>query len=67
MSRYEDKMGLRSSHTAEISLDECEVPVANRLGEEGQGLKVALEGLDGGRIGIASQAVDLLRVRWKRP
>ena len=52
-------MGLRSSHTAEISLDECEVPVANRLGEEGQGLKVALEGLDGGRIGIASQAVGM--------
>src|SRR5882724_8389158 len=44
VSRYEDKMGLRSSHTAEIVLDECEVPVANRLGEEGQGLKVALEG-----------------------
>jgi len=35
VSRYEDKMGLRSSHTAEIVLDECEVPVANRLGEEG--------------------------------
>jgi alkylation response protein AidB-like acyl-CoA dehydrogenase len=59
VSRYEDKMGLRSSHTAEIVLDECEVPVANRLGEEGQGLKVALEGLDGGRIGIASQAVGI--------
>jgi butyryl-CoA dehydrogenase len=59
VSRYEDKMGLRSSHTAEIVLDECIVPVANRLGEEGQGLKVALEGLDGGRIGIASQAVGL--------
>jgi butyryl-CoA dehydrogenase len=59
VSRYEDKMGLRSSHTAEIVLDDCEVPVANRLGEEGQGLKVAFEGLDGGRIGIAAQAVGI--------
>jgi len=59
INRYEDKMGLRSSHTAEISLDNCEVPVANRLGEEGQGLKVAFEGLDGGRIGIAAQAVGI--------
>jgi alkylation response protein AidB-like acyl-CoA dehydrogenase len=59
INRYEDKMGLRSSHSAEISFDDCEVPVANRLGEEGQGLKVALEGLDGGRIGIGAQAVGL--------
>ena len=59
ISRYEDKMGLRSSRSAEIVFDECGVPVANRLGEEGQGLKVALEGLDGGRMGIASQAVGI--------
>jgi alkylation response protein AidB-like acyl-CoA dehydrogenase len=59
VSRYEDKMGLRSSKTAEIVFDECEVPVANRLGEEGQGLKIALEALDGGRVGIASQAVGI--------
>ncbi len=59
ISRYEDKMGLRSSKTAEIVFDDCEVPVANRLGEEGQGLKIALEALDGGRVGIASQAVGI--------
>jgi alkylation response protein AidB-like acyl-CoA dehydrogenase len=59
ISRYEDKMGLRSSHTAEIVFDECEVPAANRLGEEGQGLKIALEALDGGRVGIAAQAVGI--------
>jgi alkylation response protein AidB-like acyl-CoA dehydrogenase len=59
INRYEDKMGLRSSHTAEISFDNCEVPAANRLGEEGQGLKVAFEGLDGGRIGIGAQAVGI--------
>jgi alkylation response protein AidB-like acyl-CoA dehydrogenase len=59
VARYEDKMGLRSSHTAEISLADCEVPAENRLGEEGQGLKIALEALDGGRVGIAAQAVGI--------
>jgi len=43
----------------EIILDNCEVPAVNRLGEEGQGLKIALSALDGGRIGIAAQAVGL--------
>ena len=59
ISRYEDKMGLRLSRSAEIVFDNCRVPVANRLGEEGQGLKIALESLDGGRVGIAAQAVGL--------
>ncbi|HXW18328.1 MAG TPA: acyl-CoA dehydrogenase family protein [Candidatus Acidoferrales bacterium] len=59
VSRYEDKMGLHLSRTAEIVLDECRVPVESRLGEEGQGLKIALEALDGGRVGIAAQAVGL--------
>jgi len=59
ISRYEDKMGLRISRTAEIAFEECEVPAANRLGEEGQGLKIALEALDGGRVGIAAQAVGI--------
>jgi alkylation response protein AidB-like acyl-CoA dehydrogenase len=52
-------MGQRSSPSVEIILDNCEVPAANRLGEEGQGLKIALSALDGGRIGIAAQAVGL--------
>src|SRR5271155_2614477 len=59
ISRYEDKMGLRLSRSAEISLQECRVPVENRLGEEGQGLRIAFESLDGGRVGIASQSVGL--------
>jgi len=59
IGRHEDKMGQRSSPSVEIILDNCEVPVANRLGEEGQGLKIALSALDGGRIGIAAQAVGL--------
>jgi alkylation response protein AidB-like acyl-CoA dehydrogenase len=57
--RHEDKMGQRSSPSVEILLNECEVPASNRLGEEGQGLGIALRALDGGRIGIAAQAVGL--------
>ena len=59
VSRYEDKMGLRSSRSAEIIFSDCQVPAGNRLGEEGQGLKIALEALDGGRVGIAAQAVGI--------
>ncbi len=59
IGRHEDKMGQRSSPSVEIILNNCEVPAANRLGEEGQGLKIALSALDGGRIGIAAQAVGL--------
>jgi butyryl-CoA dehydrogenase len=59
VSRYEDKMGLRLSRSAEISLQDCRVPAENRLGEEGQGLRIALESLDGGRIGIAAQSVGV--------
>lgn len=59
VSRYEDKMGLHLSRTAEIVFEECRVPAENRLGEEGQGLKIALESLDGGRVGIAAQGVGL--------
>jgi butyryl-CoA dehydrogenase len=59
ISRYEDKMGLRLSRSAEIVFQDCLVPEENRLGAEGQGLKIALESLDGGRVGIASQAVGV--------
>ena len=59
VARYEDKMGLRTSRSAEIVFADCEVPEENRLGEEGQGLKIALELLDGGRVGIAAQAVGI--------
>ena len=59
VGRHEDKMGQRSSPSVEILLNDCVVPVENRLGEEGQGLKIALSALDGGRIGIGAQAVGL--------
>ena len=59
VARYEDKMGLRISKSAEIALTDCRVPAANRLGEEGLGLRIALEALDGGRVGVAAQAVGL--------
>jgi len=59
VGRHEEKMGQRCSPSVEIILDGCEIPAENRLGEEGQGLKIALSALDGGRIGIAAQAVGL--------
>ncbi len=59
VSKTEDKLGIRASDTAELVFDDCRVPVANRLGEEGQGLRIAMGTLDGGRIGIAAQAVGI--------
>jgi alkylation response protein AidB-like acyl-CoA dehydrogenase len=59
VGRHEEKMGQLSSPSVEIVLNDCEIPAENRLGEEGQGLKIALGALDGGRIGIGALAVGL--------
>ena len=59
IGRHEEKMGQHSSPSVEIILNDCEVPAENRVGEEGQGLKIALSALDNGRIGIAAQAVGV--------
>jgi butyryl-CoA dehydrogenase len=61
----EHKMGQHSSDTAQIVFDECRVPLDNLIGEEGQGYKIALSGLEGGRIGIASQAVGMARAAYE--
>jgi butyryl-CoA dehydrogenase len=64
--KTEDKLGLRASDTAEFVFEDCRVPVANRLGPEGQGFGIALSALDAGRIGIAAQAVGIAEGAWAR-
>ena len=64
VARVEDKMGQHASDTAQIVFEQCRVPVENRLGDEGQGLKIALSGLEGGRIGIASQSLGMARAAF---
>jgi butyryl-CoA dehydrogenase len=66
VSKTEDKLGLRASDTAELVFEECRLPVANRLGEEGQGFRIALSAIDGGRIGIAAQAVGIAAGAYER-
>lgn len=59
VSKVEEKMGLHSSGTSEIVLEDCEVPEENLLGEEGKGASIALHCLDGSRIGIAAQSLGI--------
>jgi len=59
VARHEDKMGLRLSRSAEIVFEDCRVPAESILGAEGQGLRVALGALDGGRVGIAAQSIGV--------
>ena len=65
VARVEDKLGQHASDTAQINFDNCRVPAENLLGEEGLGLKIALSGLEGGRIGIASQALGMARAAFE--
>jgi butyryl-CoA dehydrogenase len=61
VSKKEEKLGIRASSTCELVFDACRVPRANVLGEVGKGFPIAMDTLDGGRIGIASQAVGIAR------
>jgi alkylation response protein AidB-like acyl-CoA dehydrogenase len=61
IGRAEDKMGLRASNTVALQFEDCEIPADQLLGQVGDGFKLAMIALDGGRIGIASQAVGLSR------
>jgi alkylation response protein AidB-like acyl-CoA dehydrogenase len=61
IGKAERKMGLKGSDTVSLAFDECRVPKRNLLGSPGEGFKIALSALDGGRIGIASQAIGIAR------
>jgi alkylation response protein AidB-like acyl-CoA dehydrogenase len=65
VERLEEKLGQHASDTAQIRFEQCRVPAANLLGEEGQGLKIALSGLEGGRIGIGAQAIGMARAAFE--
>ncbi|MBM3113308.1 acyl-CoA dehydrogenase family protein [Pseudomonas sp. P66] len=65
VARVEDKLGQHASDTCQIVFDNVRVPLANRLGEEGEGYKIALANLEGGRIGIASQSVGMARAAFE--
>jgi butyryl-CoA dehydrogenase len=61
VARLEDKIGQHSSDTAQINFDDCRIPADHLIGEEGEGYKIALSALEGGRIGIAAQSVGMAR------
>ncbi|HZX31727.1 MAG TPA: acyl-CoA dehydrogenase family protein [Rhodocyclaceae bacterium] len=61
VARLEDKIGQHASDTAQILFENCRIPAANLLGKEGEGYKIALSNLEGGRIGIAAQSVGMAR------
>ena len=63
--RVEDKLGQHASDTCQIAFDGLRLPLANRLGEEGEGYRIALANLEGGRIGIAAQSVGMARAAFE--
>ncbi|MBF0492919.1 MAG: acyl-CoA dehydrogenase [Deltaproteobacteria bacterium] len=65
VGKVEKKLGICASSTSEIVLDHCEVPAANLLGEEGKGFTIAMNTLDAGRIGIATQALGIARAAFE--
>jgi butyryl-CoA dehydrogenase len=65
VARVEDKLGQHATDTAQIVFENCRVPAENLLAEEGMGLKIALSGLEGGRIGIAAQSLGMARAAFE--
>jgi hypothetical protein len=65
VARLEEKTGQHSSDTAQILLENCRVPASHRIGEEGEGYRIALSSLEGGRIGIAAQSVGMARAAFE--
>lgn len=63
--KKEPKLGIRASATSELIFEDCRVPVENRLGEEGEGFKIAMTVLDAGRIGIATQALGIAEAAYE--
>lgn len=61
----EEKLGIRASSTCELMFEDCRVPVTNRLGEEGQGFKIAMTDLDAGRISVAAQALGIAEAAYQ--
>ncbi|MEP3248229.1 MAG: acyl-CoA dehydrogenase family protein [Sneathiella sp.] len=66
VSRHEATMGQKASDHCQITFNECRVPVSNLLGEEGAGYRIALSNLEGGRIGVASQAVGMAKSAYEK-
>ena len=64
VDRSEHKMGIRASDTCAVTLNDCRIPAENLLGERGKGLAIALSNLEGGRIGIAAQALGIARAAF---
>jgi alkylation response protein AidB-like acyl-CoA dehydrogenase len=64
VARLEDKLGQHSSDTAQILFEDCRIPAANLIGNEGEGYRIALSGLEGGRIGIAAQSLGMARAAF---
>lgn len=65
VARLEDKLGQHSSDTAQINFENCRIPASNLIGAEGEGYKIALSALEGGRIGIAAQSVGMARAAFE--
>lgn len=65
LGKKEPKLGIRASATSEIVFEDCRVPVSNRLGEEGEGFSIAMNVLDAGRIGVATQALGIAEAAYE--